>query len=192
MEGNTGKIVGALVAIALIVGGVVWATSSSDEETTADTSTTTEQTATPAPAEEEAVAQSNIVELAQATESLSTLVDAVVAAELVETLSGDGPFTVFAPTNDAFAALQDGTLASLLEPENQADLAAILTYHVVAGKVMAADLSDGQVVETVNGDTLTVSIEDGVVMIGDATVASADIEASNGVVHVIDSVLLPN
>ncbi|CAH0364156.1 unnamed protein product [Pelagomonas calceolata] len=133
----------------------------------------------------------NIVELAQATDFLSTLVQAVVAADLVETLSGDGPFTVFAPTNDAFAALPNGTLASLLLPENQPQLIAILTYHVVPGKIMSTELSDGQEAATVQGDVVTITIADGTVKVNDATVSIPDIEATNGVVHVIDTVLIP-
>jgi len=132
----------------------------------------------------------DIVTLAMETESLSTLVAAVKAGGLVETLQGDGPFTVFAPTNEAFAALPEGTLESLLKPENKDQLIAILTYHVVPGKVMSSDLSDGQTAKTVNGADITVSL-DGGAMINDAKVAMADVEASNGVVHVIDKVILP-
>jgi len=133
----------------------------------------------------------NIVELASETETLSTLVAAVQAAGLVETLQGDGPFTVFAPTNEAFDALPDGTLDTLLDPENQDMLVDILTYHVVAGKVMSGDLSDGMSAETVQGSDVTISISDAGVMVGEATVVQADVEATNGVVHVIDSVILP-
>ncbi len=139
------------------------------------------------PAEETTM---NIVETAVATESLSTLVAAVTAGELVDTLSSEGPFTVFAPTNDAFASIQE-TVDTLLMPENLADLQNVLTYHVVAGSFMASDLSDGMEIETVQGDTLTVSITDGKVMIGGAEVVLADVETSNGVVHVIDTVLVP-
>ena len=138
-----------------------------------------------------AEASMDIVETAQATPDLSTLVDAVVAADLVETLQMDGPYTVFAPTNDAFAALPPAELERLLKPANKDELASILTYHVVEGDVKAADLSDGQMVDTVNGGQLEVSIDGDTVMIGDATVAQADIETSNGTVHVIDTVLLP-
>ena len=139
---------------------------------------------------------STIVELAIATPALSTLVTAVTEAELVDTLSGEGPFTVLAPTNDAFANLPDGTLDSLLQPENQADLQGVLTYHVIAGAVLSSQLTDGQVVETVNGGSLTVAITDeGVFFVdangGRAQVTTADVEASNGVVHIIDAVLLP-
>jgi len=140
-------------------------------------------TPTPAPV----ASAKNIVELAQATDFLSTLVEAVIAANLVDTLSGDGPFTVFAPTNDAFAALPNGTLASL----NQQQLIAILTYHVVPGKFMSTDLSDGLKAGTVQGDDVTITIADGTVKVNDATVSIPDIEATNGVVHVIDTVLIP-
>ena len=134
----------------------------------------------------------DIVELAVETEALSTLVAAVEAAGLVEVLQGDGPFTVFAPTNEAFEALPEGTLESLLEEENREMLVAILTYHVVPGKVMSGDLSDGMTAETVQGSEVSISVSDYGVRIDDASVAQADVEATNGVVHVIDSVILPN
>jgi uncharacterized surface protein with fasciclin (FAS1) repeats len=132
----------------------------------------------------------NIVEQAVGTDALSTLVTAVKAAGLVETLSGDGPFTVFAPTNEAFAALPEGTLATLLMPENKDQLVAVLTYHVVAGAVKSTDLKDGMKPATVQGETVTVDLSYGVKING-AKVTSADIMASNGVVHVIDKVILP-
>ena len=132
----------------------------------------------------------NIVELAVGTESLSTLVTAVKAAGLVETLSGEGPFTVFAPTNEAFAALPAGTLETLLKPENKQMLIDVLTYHVVGAKVMSTDLSNGQTAATVQGENIMVDLSDGV-MISGAKVAAADVKASNGVVHVIDKVILP-
>lgn len=135
-------------------------------------------------------AAKDIVDLAVETESLATLVTAVQAGSLVETLKGEGPFTVFAPTNEAFAALPEGTLEDLLKPENKDQLVAILTYHVVAGKVMSTDLSDGMTAETVNGASISVSTEGGV-KINEANVVSADVEAANGVVHVIDAVILP-
>jgi uncharacterized surface protein with fasciclin (FAS1) repeats len=148
--------------------------------------------------EEEMAAEENmteteapdIVALASDTESLSTLVAAVQAADLVETLQGDGPFTVFAPTNAAFDALPEGTLDNLLKPENKDQLTAILTYHVVPAEVRSGDLSDGMTAATVNGAEITVSL-DGGVMINDANVTTADVEASNGVVHIIDKVILP-
>merc|ERR1711957_162992 len=134
----------------------------------------------------------NIVQLADATPDLSTLVAALTAADLVDTLSAEGPFTVFAPTNTAFEAIQD-TVDELLKPENKADLVNVLTYHVVAGKSMAADLSDGTELATVMADgKLSVAIAGDVVTIGGvAKVATADVEASNGVVHIIDAVLVP-
>ncbi len=132
----------------------------------------------------------NIVELAVGTESLSTLVTAVKAAGLVETLTGDGPFTVFAPTNEAFAALPDGTLESLLKPENKQQLIDVLTYHVVGAKVMSTDLSNGMTAATVQGENIKVDLSNGV-KINEANVTAADIKASNGVVHVIDKVILP-
>ncbi len=142
---------------------------------------------------EEAVVEldvQDIIDLAVGTESLSTLVAAVKAAGLVETLQGDGPFTVFAPTNEAFAALPAGTVENLLKPENKDQLIAILTYHVVSGKVMSTDLSDGMKAATVNGAEITITTAGGAKVNG-ANVAAADIVASNGVVHVIDAVILP-
>ncbi len=130
----------------------------------------------------------DIVDTAVEAGSFTTLVAAVEAAGLVETLKGEGPFTVFAPTDDAFAALPEGTVEGLLEDIDA--LTAILTYHVVPGKVMSTDLEDGMMAATVNGAEITVSLGDSV-MINDATVVSADIETSNGVIHVIDSVILP-
>lgn len=132
----------------------------------------------------------NIVQLAIGNDDLSTLVAAVKAADLAGVLSGDGPFTVFAPTNAAFAALPAGTVENLLKPENKDQLAAILTYHVVAGKVMAGDLSNGMTAATVQGEEITVDLTDGAKING-AKVVAADVEASNGVVHVIDQVILP-
>jgi len=132
----------------------------------------------------------DIVDIAAGNDAFSTLVTAVTAADLVETLKGDGPFTVFAPTNDAFAALPEGTVEDLLKPENKDQLTAVLTYHVVPGKVMSSDLSDGMMAETVQGGEVTIGTEGGVTVDG-ANVVQADIEASNGVIHVIDGVILP-
>ena len=130
----------------------------------------------------------DIVDTAIEAGSFTTLVAAVEAAGLVDVLKGDGPFTVFAPTDDAFAALPEGTVEGLLaDPEA---LAAILTYHVVAGKVRSGDLSDGMMAATVNGAEITIGTMDGVT-VNDANVTAADIEASNGVIHVIDKVILP-
>ena len=130
----------------------------------------------------------DIVDTAIDAGSFTTLVAAVQAAGLVDTLKGEGPFTVFAPTDEAFAALPEGTVESLLaDPEA---LSAILTYHVVAGKVMSTDLSDGMMAATVNGAEITIGTMNGVTVNG-ANVVIADIEASNGVIHVIDAVILP-
>lgn len=131
-----------------------------------------------------------VVEIAAGNEDFSTLVAAVKAAGLAETLSGDGPFTVFAPTNEAFAKLPEGTVEALLKPENKEKLAAVLTYHVVAAKVMAADVKAGKVA-TVNGAEATVTVEDGAVMIDGAKVVTTDIVGKNGVIHVIDTVIMP-
>lgn len=128
--------------------------------------------------------------VAIASESAKTLAAAVKAAGLVQTLQGTGPFTVFAPTDAAFAAIQ-GDVDTLLKPENKAKLTDILTYHVVSGNAMAADLVNGQELTTVQGGKLKVTINGDNVMIGDAQVTMADVEASNGVVHVIDKVLMP-
>ena len=133
----------------------------------------------------------DIAALAQGTRDLSTLVTAVSTAKLVDTLQGEGPFTVFAPTNAAFQKLGDEQVQSLLEPQSRDQLTKILTYHVVPGKLTAADLSDGQKLETVAGETLPVKVDGGTVMVGTATVVQPDVEASNGVVHVIDGVLTP-
>ncbi len=135
-------------------------------------------------------AKMDIVDTAVSAGSFETFVAAVQAAGLVETLKGDGPFTVFAPTDAAFAALPEGTVETLLLPENKDQLVAILTYHVVPGKVMSTDLSDDMEATTVQGESVTIDLDNGV-MVEKATVVSADIETTNGVIHVIDTVLLP-
>ena len=132
----------------------------------------------------------DIVDIAAGNPDFSTLVAAVKAAGLVDTLKGKGPFTVFAPTNEAFAALPAGTVETLLKPENKAKLVAILTYHVVGAKVMAADVKAGEVA-TVQGGKAMIKVEGGKVMIDAATVTKTDIVASNGVIHVIDKVIMP-
>lgn len=134
----------------------------------------------------------DIVDTAVAAGSFTTLVAAVEAAGLVETLKGAGPFTVFAPTDEAFAALPAGTVENLLKPENKDQLVAVLTYHVVPGKVMSADLAGKKLeAETVQGTTVAIDATSGVTVDG-ANVTAADIEATNGVIHVIDAVILPN
>lgn len=137
-----------------------------------------------------AMSEKDIVDTAAEAGSFETLLAAATAAGLVDTLKGDGPFTVFAPTDEAFAALPEGTVETLLKPENQDQLVAILTYHVVPGKVMSTDLSDDMTAATVQGGEITIDLDNGV-MINEASVVSADIEASNGVIHVIDAVILP-
>ncbi len=140
----------------------------------------------------EEAASNTIVDIAVADGRFTTLVAAVTAADLVETLSGEGPFTVFAPTDDAFAALPEGTLDSLLLPENKQQLTDILLYHVVSGKVMAADVVTLSSATTVLGKDVTITVKDGKVFLNDTVeVIITDIEASNGVIHVIDAVLLP-
>ena len=133
----------------------------------------------------------DIVDTAVSAGQFKTLAAALGAAGLVDTLKGAGPFTVFAPTDDAFAKLPAGTVEELLKPENKSKLTAILTYHVVAGNVMAADVVKLTEAKTLNGMMVKVKVNGDTVMINDATVTSADIAASNGVIHVIDSVLLP-
>ena len=133
----------------------------------------------------------DIVDTAIKAGSFNTLVAAVQAAELVETLKSKGPFTVFAPTDGAFSQLDKSTLESLLKPENKDQLVAILTYHVVAGKVMSTDITDNMQPSTVNGSTINIKLNNGKVMINDATVITADVDTDNGVIHVIDKVLIP-
>ena len=132
----------------------------------------------------------DIVDTAVGAGTFETLVAAVSAAGLVDVLKGDGPFTVFAPTDEAFAALPEGTVENLLKPENKEQLVAVLTYHVVPGKVMSTDLVDDMMAATVQGSSVTIDLDNGV-MVDGATVVAADIEATNGVIHVIDSVILP-
>jgi len=181
---------------------VLMLASCNDEKKTEDATvvtTDTKMAETPAPAEEAGVMvgganmvpSKNIVENAVGSADHTTLVAAVKAAELAETLSGAGPFTVFAPTNAAFAALPAGAVDNLLKPEMKKDLTGVLTYHVVPGAMRAADLKDGQKLKTVNGKDLMVSVKDGKVMVNGATVTTADVISSNGVTHVIDGVVMP-
>ena len=140
-----------------------------------------------------AAAQSkDIVDTAVAAGSFKTLAKALAAADLVKTLKGEGPFTVFAPTDEAFAKLPAGTLENLLKPENKEQLQRILTYHVVPGKVMAKDVTKMKSAKAVSGDTITIKVSDGTVMVDDAKVVKTDIAASNGVIQVIDSVIMPD
>ncbi len=186
------------VVAALTLSLAVAACGSDDTTDTAATAETTSSAPTSTEASPtEAAAGQDIVDTAVAAGSFTTLATALEASGLVETLQGDGPFTVFAPTDDAFAALPDGTLDTLLE-DPKGDLTDILTYHVVSGEVMAADVvgMDGQEVETVQGATFTVNVDGDKVSLTDAAgntvnVTQTDVEASNGVIHVIDGVLLP-
>jgi uncharacterized surface protein with fasciclin (FAS1) repeats len=138
-----------------------------------------------------AAQQRDIVDTAVAAGSFNTLARALQAADLVDTLKGEGPFTVFAPTDEAFAKLPAGTLETLLKPENKAKLRRILTYHVVAGSVPASKAAGLNSARAVSGDTIRISSADGGVMVDNARVVKADIAASNGIIHVIDAVILP-
>ena len=190
------RIILSLSVIAMIAFTSCKNTESKDEEAQQE-ETATETT------EETMTEQQTIVGVASGNDNFSTLVTAVKAAELVETLSGDGPFTVFAPTNDAFNKLPEGTVPTLLEPENKEKLTGILTYHVVSGEFMAADVvkaiqdNNGSfTIQTVQGEELTASLEGESVVLTDAngnkaTVIMTDVDASNGVIHAIDSVVMP-
>jgi len=144
----------------------------------------------PVQAADKCAATGDLVAVASGAGSFNTLVAAVKAAGLVETLQGKGPFTIFAPTDEAFAKLPAGTVENLLKPENKDQLIAILTYHVVAGKVMAADVKTMQA-KTVNGKELDIRVTDVAVTVNNAKVIKTDVAASNGVIHVIDTVMLP-
>ena len=172
----------SVVAVAMAA-SMLFVACSDDNDTTA---TTVPAVADSAPAAE----AGDIVAVASANPDFSTLVAAVAAAGLVETLQGPGPFTVFAPTNDAFAALPAGLVEKLLLPENKEVLAQILKYHVVSGKVMAADVTAGDV-PTVEGSNIAVTVDGGVKLNGTSNVIITDVAASNGVIHAIDAVLLP-
>ena len=179
----------APLAIVGLVGLLVSCGGDDSDVTPATEPATTEETTTEAPAEEAGEEATDIVAIASGNEDFSTLVAAVAAAGLVETLQGVGPFTVFAPTNDAFAALPAGLVDKLLLPENKDLLVKILTYHVVSGTVLAADVTAGDV-PTVEGQNITITTDMGVQVNG-ANVVATDILASNGVIHVIDAVILP-
>jgi len=178
----------ATAAIAVTAALTLAACGSSDESSTASTPTPTATSSSPAATETPAEA-GTIVEVASANPDFSTLVAAVGAAGLAETLSGPGPFTVFAPTNEAFAALPAGVLDKLLLPENKDVLTQILTYHVVAAEVPSSAVEAGKV-KTVEGTEATITTEGGIKIDG-ATVVTPDVEASNGVIHVIDKVIVP-
>lgn len=179
--------------LALLFAGALVLAACSDDDGDDESSDTTEESSDTTAAEEEEASSEDagtIVDIAAGDEQFSTLVEAVTAADLAETLSGEGPFTVFAPTNDAFAALPEGTLDELLADPSGA-LTDVLTYHVVDGAVLSSDLTTGEV-PTLNGATLDVVVnDDGTVTVNGVNVVTADIEASNGVIHVIDGVLVP-
>lgn len=163
--------------------------------TTPEASTTPEapmapEAQTPAPSTPIAATSGNIVDIASASDSFQTLVAALTEAELAEVLQGEGPFTVFAPTDEAFAALPAGTVEELLKPENREMLVQILSYHVVSGAYPSSSLSSGEV-PTVEGSPVTVSVSEGKVMVNEANVIQPDITATNGVIHAIDQVILP-
>jgi uncharacterized surface protein with fasciclin (FAS1) repeats len=191
MQAPKTAIIAAVVLVVAVVAGLgIWmANNSNDDKKEASTSQTQK--------EDTPMEEKTITGLAAGNDDLSTLVAAVTAADLASTLDDkDAEFTVFAPANSAFDKLPAGTVDTLLKPENKTMLAGILTYHVVPSVAMAADLSDGQVIQTVQGQNLTVKMMDGKVYIvdakgGQAQVVQADVEASNGVVHVIDTVLMP-
>jgi uncharacterized surface protein with fasciclin (FAS1) repeats len=178
------RLMTLMVAVAAVAALAVFASACGDDDT--------EATATMEQPESSQPAEQDVVVVAQGERNLSTLVEAVTAAELVGTLKAEGPYTVFAPTNKAFAALGQDQVSELLQPKNRDQLKSILTYHVVPGELTADRLKDGQQLETVEGESLTVSISGGTVKIDDATVVRPDVDASNGVAHVIDGVLTPS
>lgn len=182
-------LIGVILVVVVLGGYVIMNMTNTSENESSTTSNESSKMMDDSEKMDKEMASKTIVDIASADENFSTLVQAVQAAGLVETLASEGPFTVFAPTNSAFAKLPAGTVEGLLEDPEQ--LANILTYHVVAGKVLSSDLSDGMTATTVQGQTITISLDDTGVMVNDATVVQADIEASNGVIHVIDSVILP-
>lgn len=163
------SVVSMFVAVIMIAAGSLYARADSHEDSKKD-----------------------IVETAQAAGSFNTLAAALEAAGLVETLKGEGPYTVFAPTDEAFAKLPAGTVEMLLLPENKDKLIAVLTYHVVPGKVTSEEVVKLDSAKTVNGADVAIKTEDGKVMVDNATVVQADVMASNGVIHVIDAVILPD
>lgn len=177
----------ALFAVAAITMGSFVACNNEEEKTPEATVPVVKEE----PAAPKAEAPKDVVDIAIGSADHTTLVAAVKAAGLVETLKGPGPFTIFAPTNAAFNALPAGTVDGLLKPEKKADLTNILTYHVVSGAVKSSELKDGQKIKTLQGGELTVAIKEGKVTINGANVTAADLTGSNGVIHIIDAVLMP-
>lgn len=181
------KIIIPVIACALTLAACTPVAQPTPEPTTP--AQTQSSTVTPSP--EVMIERNTIVDVASKAENLTTLVSAVTTADLVETLSGAGPFTVFAPTDDAFAKVPKATLDGLLKPTAKADLTKVLAYHIVPGELMAKDLKNGQKLKTVQGEELAVLISNSNVTVGGAKVITKDMKASNGVVHIIDTVLLP-
>lgn len=187
-----------------VIASIAFTSCKDNEKSESEEATMTEEVAMEnAEMEEEAPEQQNIAEIAMSNDNFSTLVTAVQAADLAETLSSEGPFTVFAPTNDAFAKLPEGTVATLTQPENKEKLSGILTYHVVSGEYMAEDVikaindnGGSFTIPTVQGGSLTATLDNGKVVLTDATgakstVVMTDVDASNGVIHAIDAVVMP-
>lgn len=187
---NSKKFAGLAAALMILPVAVACGAQSTDVATDPAADTTTEAPATEMPTTDSAATGETIVDVAAANGSFTTLVAAVKAAGLAETLSSEGPYTVFAPTDDAFAALPAGTLDKLLLPENKEVLAQILSYHVVSGEVPSSDVKTGMVA-TVEGSDLDVVANESGVTVNGAKVVQPDVVASNGVIHVVDSVLLP-
>jgi uncharacterized surface protein with fasciclin (FAS1) repeats len=183
------KSIAATLGLAIVSAGFLFSVSSQAQNGTPSTA--------PAPAVKEPAMSKpvkkkpTIVDIAAKGKQFTTLVAALKAADLVDTLAGDGPFTVFAPTNAAFAKLPKGTVANLLKPENKEQLKKVLTYHVVSGAVPSTKLKNGQKVVTVEGSSITVHIKKGKVKVNNAHVTAANIKASNGIIHVIDTVIMP-
>jgi uncharacterized surface protein with fasciclin (FAS1) repeats len=179
------KSIAATLGLAIVSAGFLFSVSSQAQNGS--------PTSAPAPAVKEPAMKkkTTIVDIAAKGKQFTTLVAALKAADLVDTLAGEGPFTVFAPTNAAFAKLPKGTVANLLKPENKEKLKAILTYHVVSGAVPSSKLKNGQKVATVEGSSITVQIKGKKVKVNNAHVTAANIKASNGIIHVIDTVIMP-
>ena len=184
MNSRLTRLIVLCVAVLGVAGIAAGCGDDDDESGTTAAETTTEGTASGSE-------PANVVAAAQATPDLSTLVEAVTAAGLVETLSGPGPYTVFAPTNAAFEALPPGQLDDLLKPANEQQLADILTYHVAEGEVLSSDLEDGQMIPTLQGGDLEITVEGGNVLVNGVAVETPDVQTGNGVVHVIGEVLTP-
>lgn len=184
MNSRLTRLIVLAVAVLGVAGLAAGCGGDDDDGDTTASETTAEATASAAEPE-------NIVAAAQATPDLSTLASAVTAAGLAETLSGPGPYTVFAPTNAAFDALPAGQLDELLKPANKKQLTDILTYHVAEGEVLSSDLQDGQTIPTLQGEDLTISVDGSDVLVNGVKVETADVQTGNGVVHVIGEVLIP-